>query len=778
VDFQDKKTAPPKASKGKVERNPNNYNILKGGQVDPGSKLYQRSVAGREQLKDYLSRLSNSGADEADVFMAGVKSLMKRGHGYVGAYLDSKNPGRVYEKNQAMAITDQVMTDEGIGENPGARLTRPKVEDEEGNIDKEATKEARAKRREANKGRGFGPQQAPGKKAMPVGQQRKQGKRTGSERVDEGDKRREGIDDPTKYEQPVKANTGDTEFYNRDQIKKALEDRMSGKATTDDVLAAYQTTYQKPLSDSPQADAERRQKRAESRDRFYTTGSGKMPEGEKKPAGGGAQPPSGGAQPPTGGTPSGDNRSPSAQPSTAPDEQETDSKVDEEGRETATPKMYLDAFKDAMMGNIQNNVPVNSKKSQEGLIEEILDVLSDNYDVDENQARKQILRTYGRMGIGGYKLLIDPAKKEISPQDKPPGVPEPQEQAQTAPAPAPQEQSASPPQVKYKKPNIEREWNEAARYPEFETAGIEGWSDAVKNGKPTKFSQLGDVNNVDLNYDSLDEGKKNNFQQAFKDGVIETPIVGRFEDGSYELIAGNTRLSGLVKNGVDPTVMVVDFPSGEGEEAAPAAASKKPGRGLNVPAQPARKSGGGVPFTPEVGKQATDTIRQAVSEGKGPEEVVELFKQGNLFPGGLATDTPETNPLEGGSTLASPGPSGTAPTQEEKGGSLLDEQGQAKDFRKSGPQPTGGGTARQLPLPLGRENTAAKLKGRADVEKRRLAKQEKSLGKPSPRPRKTGKSPTQPDLFTKSGNPRKFNTSEMSSMSYDEFSQSVRSLLR
>jgi hypothetical protein len=306
VDFQDQKAAPaPKA-----ERNPNNYNILKGGQVDPGSKLYQRSVAGREQLKDYLSRLWNDGTDEADVFMAGVKSLMNRGHGYVGAYLDSKNPGRRYEQNQAMAITDQVMTDEGIGEHPGNRLTRPKVEDEEGNIDKEATKEARAKRREANKGRGFGPQQAPGKKAMPVGQQRKQGKRTGSERVDEGDKRREGIDDPTKYEQPVKADTGDAEFYNRDQIKKALEDRMSGKATTDDVLAAYQTTYQKPLSDSPQADAERRQKRAESRDRFYTTGSGKMPDGEKKPTGGGAKAPAGGGGQP----PAAPDQPPTAQP--------------------------------------------------------------------------------------------------------------------------------------------------------------------------------------------------------------------------------------------------------------------------------------------------------------------------------------------------------------------------------------------------------------------------------------------------------------------------------
>jgi hypothetical protein len=160
------------------------------------------------------------------------------------------------------------------------------------------------------------------------------------------------------------------------------------------------------------------------------------------------------------------------------------------------------------------------------------------------------------------------------------------------------------------------------------------------------------------------------------------------------------------------------------------------------------------------------------------EEIVEQFNQGNLFPGGLVTDTAQTNPLEGGSTPASPASLKAPQTQEERGGSLLDEQGQAKDFRKSGPQPTGSGTARQLPLPLGRDNSAAKLKGRADVEKRRLAKQEKSLGKPSPRPRKSGKSPVQPELFTKSGNPRQFNTGEMGNMSYDEFSQSVRSMMR
>jgi hypothetical protein len=104
------------------EKNPFNYNVLRGGQVDPTSKLYQRSIAGREKLGDYLSRLWNQGADEADVFMAGVKSLMSRGHGYVGAYLDSKNPNRTYTKNEAMAIADSVMSQENIGEHPKARF--------------------------------------------------------------------------------------------------------------------------------------------------------------------------------------------------------------------------------------------------------------------------------------------------------------------------------------------------------------------------------------------------------------------------------------------------------------------------------------------------------------------------------------------------------------------------------------------------------------------------------------------------------------------------------
>jgi hypothetical protein len=214
------------------EKNPFNYNVLRGGQVDPTSKLYQRSIAGREKLGDYLSRLWNQGADEADVFMAGVKSLMSRGHGYVGAYLDSKNPNRTYTKNEAMAIADAVMSQENIGEHPKARMTRDK------------TDEGKAARKEANKARGFGPKQAPGAKAMPVGQQRKQpggrGKGTGSP-ADPGDRT------PDERKNFVVGQKGPVSEW-----QNVLEEWKGGKATTKDVLDAFRSKYQSRLSDSPE----------------------------------------------------------------------------------------------------------------------------------------------------------------------------------------------------------------------------------------------------------------------------------------------------------------------------------------------------------------------------------------------------------------------------------------------------------------------------------------------------------------------------------------------
>jgi len=112
---------------------------------------------------------------------------------------------------------------------------------------------------------------------------------------------------------------------------------------------------------------------------------------------------------------------------------------------------------------------------------------------------------------------------------------------------------------KYLKPNFDYEWEEARRYPEFKNIGKDGWIELAKKGYATKYSKIKDIlGNVDLNFDRLEEPKKRRFQAAFKKGAIEIPTVVKFSNTEYDLIGGNTRLSGLVDSGVDPALWVVD----------------------------------------------------------------------------------------------------------------------------------------------------------------------------------------------------------------------------
>ena len=114
--------------------------------------------------------------------------------------------------------------------------------------------------------------------------------------------------------------------------------------------------------------------------------------------------------------------------------------------------------------------------------------------------------------------------------------------------------------VKYKKPNFEFEWDEAKRYPEFVEMGKDGWMELAKKGYTTKYSKIKDIlGNVDLNFDGLEKEKKARFQSAYENGTIEIPTVVKFSDKDYDLIGGNTRLSGLVSNGENPTLWVVDI---------------------------------------------------------------------------------------------------------------------------------------------------------------------------------------------------------------------------
>jgi hypothetical protein len=113
--------------------------------------------------------------------------------------------------------------------------------------------------------------------------------------------------------------------------------------------------------------------------------------------------------------------------------------------------------------------------------------------------------------------------------------------------------------MKYTRPNFNKEWMEALRYPEFEKMGKDGWLKvANENYEITNFEKIKDVlNNVDLDYKSLDNDKIKRFERAFEKGVIEIPIVVRFSENDYDLLGGNTRLAGLIDKGINPKLWVV-----------------------------------------------------------------------------------------------------------------------------------------------------------------------------------------------------------------------------
>jgi hypothetical protein len=115
--------------------------------------------------------------------------------------------------------------------------------------------------------------------------------------------------------------------------------------------------------------------------------------------------------------------------------------------------------------------------------------------------------------------------------------------------------------MKYTKPNFREEWKEALRYREFEKMGMRGWLDIAQNNfEITNYESIKDVlNNVDLDFDDLEEDKKKRFEGAFENGEVEIPMAVRFSKNDYDLLGGNTRLAGLIKKGINPKLWVVNL---------------------------------------------------------------------------------------------------------------------------------------------------------------------------------------------------------------------------
>jgi hypothetical protein len=114
--------------------------------------------------------------------------------------------------------------------------------------------------------------------------------------------------------------------------------------------------------------------------------------------------------------------------------------------------------------------------------------------------------------------------------------------------------------IKFIRPNFDREFDEAKRYREFKRLSKKEWIDIAKEGSITTFEKIKkNLGNIDLDFEKLDKEKRARFQAAFKNKRIEAPIVVKFRDNDYDLLGGNTRLAGLVRKGLNPKLWLIDM---------------------------------------------------------------------------------------------------------------------------------------------------------------------------------------------------------------------------
>jgi hypothetical protein len=118
--------------------------------------------------------------------------------------------------------------------------------------------------------------------------------------------------------------------------------------------------------------------------------------------------------------------------------------------------------------------------------------------------------------------------------------------------------------VSYANPQFDVEWEEANRYPYLEKLGPKGWEELAKTGRAVRVTtdSVKKIGNTGADgsesLDDLEPDKVARLKQAMDSGTVEMPIVVKQLDGSLELIAGNTRLIGLISIQGEAQVWLVD----------------------------------------------------------------------------------------------------------------------------------------------------------------------------------------------------------------------------
>ena len=120
--------------------------------------------------------------------------------------------------------------------------------------------------------------------------------------------------------------------------------------------------------------------------------------------------------------------------------------------------------------------------------------------------------------------------------------------------------------IKYSKPNLDHEWDEATRYEEFKKIGKDKWIELVSKGKVVEYNTktVQKMSNTDAvnvkDFDNLDKNKQDRALKQLEKGSIELPIVASYSDGHLELVGGNTRLTAVMKANGKGKVWQFDVP--------------------------------------------------------------------------------------------------------------------------------------------------------------------------------------------------------------------------
>ena len=114
------------------------------------------------------------------------------------------------------------------------------------------------------------------------------------------------------------------------------------------------------------------------------------------------------------------------------------------------------------------------------------------------------------------------------------------------------------------KPQFDVEWEEAARYPEFQKIGKDAWIELAKKGKSVTIKSAKGINNTDAadpdSFKSLEPEKQKRALAQLEKDTVEMPIVAVYSDGYKELIGGNTRLTAMMARDGKATVWAFKVP--------------------------------------------------------------------------------------------------------------------------------------------------------------------------------------------------------------------------